>query len=51
MENASKLLMLGFMVIIFAAAVTVTLAMYYENESIINEIERVNSNKVIMVGD
>ena len=47
MENANKLLMLGFSVILFAAAVAVTIVMYYHNYSFMNEIEGYDSFGVI----
>ena len=48
MENANKLLMLGFSVILFAAAVAVTIAMYYHNYSFMNEIEEHKSSWCII---
>ena len=51
MENVSRLLMLGFSVILFAAAIAVTVTMYHQNHSFLKKIEDTNSYRVIMVGD
>ncbi len=51
MENTSKLLMLGFSIIMFAAAIMVTMIMYYENQSFMDEIEGNNSYRKVIVGD
>ena len=51
MENASKLFMLGFSVVLFSAAVVVTIVMYRYNYSFMKEIENMDSFRVVMAGD
>ncbi len=51
MENASKLLMMSFSVILFLAAMAVVIMMYYQNINFLREIEEYKSFRVTMDGE
>lgn len=50
MENVSKLMMLGFSTIIFAAALVITILMYDDVSEFMDLIEEHNSYRRVMAG-
>ncbi|MBQ2744285.1 MAG: hypothetical protein IJF37_01510 [Lachnospiraceae bacterium] len=51
MENVSKIMMLAFSTVIFAAAIVITMIMYTENFEFIGLMETQNSYGSVMAGD
>ena len=51
MENVSKLMMLGFSTIVFAAALVITIVMYMDVSGFAELIEIYDSYRSVMAGD